>query len=257
MKPALIGPCLALVLTGCQRDPGTGTPDAGGAQPKAAETAKAKADTVPWDRYAPEPTAIQGAALYWSLQGGEPDYEKLGRVFINDWPRNDDAFAKQDRIAVFKPVFEAELQAAPSRRHFVYDSSGDLGHYLPATRAFPLRLGNLGQMSHPFRDPEYPGAPGHELRFSNLGDWAEIAVGDEAVARSIEARVTDDSARLRLYLLAEGPAARVVSAGGDLMQRAQMNSSGSYLGTLGVRIMRIAVLDAEGRELASALPLPQ
>lgn len=253
MKSALIALCLALVLAGCQRDQDTSGEDTDGGRPKAA----AKADAVPWDRYAPELTAVQAAALYWSLNGGEPDYEQLGRFFIEDWPRNGDAFAKQDRIAVFKPGFEAELRAAPSRRHFVYDSSGDLDHYLPAKRAFPLRLGNLGQSSHQFGNPEQPGAPSHELRFSNLDDWSAIAVADETLARRIEAMVADDSARLRLYLLADGPAARITPAGGALAQRAQMNSLSSYVGTLGVRIMRIAIIDDEGRELAATLPSPE
>lgn len=245
MNPVFVWPCLALmlVLGACQREPSA----TGGAPASSA----AKADTVAWERYAPEPTAVQAAALYWSLAGGEPDYEQLGRLFIDDWPRDGDAFAKQDRIAAFKPGFEAELRAALSRQHFVYDTVGNLDHYAPATRAFPLRRGNLGMGSYSFRGTRPPSAESPELRFGNLDRWNEIVVTDEAVARNIEAMVAKNSTRLRLYLLAEGPAVDTRP-----MDRQQMMRVGlPKAKLLAVRILRIAVLDEDDRELAAALPM--
>lgn len=256
MKPVLVWPCLALmlVLGACQREPSaTGGGDGGG--DGAPSSGTAKADSVAWERYAPEPTAVQAAALYWSLHGGEPDYEQLGRLFIDDWPRDGDAFAKQDRLAAFKPGFEAELRAAPARQHFVYDTVGNLDHYVPATRAFPLRRGNLGMGNYSFAGTRPPSAESPELRFSNLDGWNGIVVVDETVARSIEAMVARNSTRLRLYLLAEGPAVDARGDAGALMGREQAMRIGlPKARLLAVRIMRIAVLDDDDRELAAALP---
>ncbi len=253
IKPmsGLLGVALLLGAAACR-------PAADGTATAAAEPAASAspADTPAWNRYAAEPDALQGAALYWSLRGGDPDYEQLGRMLLPDWPRDGDAFARQDRIAAFRPIFEQALRAAASQRYFVFDTVGDLGHYDAATRAFPLRIGNLGALN-PHYFANATGAESHQLRLVDLAAWSAIAVADEAIARRIEAMVSRNDTRLRLYLFAEGAESGGTLPGDPLsVSREAMSSFNGRPkpGSVRTRIQRIAVIDADGGELAAALP---
>lgn len=217
--------------------------------PAAANPAPAAADLA-WDRYASPPSQRRGAALYWSLQGTPPDYAALVGLFDRG-ARSADAFAQQAREQAFAAAFAADLAAASGDRAFRYEVGADLGHYDFGQKAFPLSVGNLGrQFIHWFcapgecrdRDARCPPGMcrdrGYAVAFEGLDVLAAVPVADPALARRIEADVTAGRARLRLSAKAIGTEAA--------------DGWGDVHGTVVARLMRVAILDAEGREVAAA-----
>jgi hypothetical protein len=149
-----------------------------------------KADpNVPDAQFVELDSGYHTGALFYSLSGLPPDYEKLAMAASQDYRTTADAFRKRDLLQALKPQIDQQIQAFkdPRNRYFTATVANGLplGHYDFKTNSFPVTQDLSPGSYHYFND-----APYYSFAFTNGSAFQKFPLSDEQKAKDIEDLVT-------------------------------------------------------------------
>lgn len=206
MKNTIVIGLVLLMVLGCSKeDPAVSVNAAQptAQQPQAAPPAATvrklpQADkSIPFTQYVEISDGAQVDLMYYAYSGMPVPWEKLAEQKSSEYLYEKDGFRRNDMLKALQPRLAEDIEGFKAKRYFSMLSTGGLGHYDFASKAFPLT--GIQQ------DQAYSFGGGGWIHPVNAGEFQRLKVEDEAKAKELEALVSKSMANggLKIYFFAQ------------------------------------------------------